>query len=587
MRAQASDSRRSKARCRCALLAGTLIAAMVCLWPASARAQEAEITTSFVETLVPLGAPREHWAMLNGSDTASPDSRHLVYQERKVKDDALMINGEMGDPFREIYGPVFSPDSKRIAWAATKGGPWKLIVNNEVSLKVRTPVSRPMFSPDSARLAIWSREGKSISLIIDKQMGPTFTRVVRDSLRFSRDSVRHAYVAGRDGRWHMVVDGEPGPGYDIIGSMPEFSPDGARLAFAAGDETGWWVVVDGAAQQRYAQIGSQPSFSPDSNHLAYWAQRAADGTWVLVVDGEELAHTVCAAHGGETFSPDAQRIAAVMRQGDGWVVSIDGEAGERWDAIGQASFRFSPDSQRHAYGAMRDGRWTVVVDGEAHELSEAVSLAGMQFSPDSAHFVYAAKRGERWRVVFDGEDQRAFETIVAESIAFSADGGQLVYIAGDASRQFVVRDGEVIAEADEVRSVAFSPSGEHLAWLARDGHRWRMYINGEAGGEAFEGVVNGAKVVFSDPRRCHTLVYRRPGPAFFRLEVTLPGRDTPLAQADAEPAAPAREPDDTDADAPPRLTVKTTKNLTRPTIRLDGPDSTAEVAEVPVMAGDE
>ena len=54
-----------------------------------------------------------------------------------------------------------------------------------------------------------------------------------------------SYMAQKDGKWRMVVDGKEGKAYDSV-SIPAFSPDSRHLAYAALSQQGtWMVVVDG------------------------------------------------------------------------------------------------------------------------------------------------------------------------------------------------------------------------------------------------------------------------------------------------------------------------------------------------------
>ena len=55
-----------------------------------------------------------------------------------------------------------------------------------------------------------------------------------------------AYVAEKGGKRFIVLDGQPGTEYDVVGT-PVFSPDGKRLAYAARKGEKWFVVVDRSA----------------------------------------------------------------------------------------------------------------------------------------------------------------------------------------------------------------------------------------------------------------------------------------------------------------------------------------------------
>ena len=122
---------------------------------------------------------------------------------------------------------------------------------------------------------------------------------VGDSLVFSPDSKRVAYLAGTSGKQILVVDGKEGKAYDetwgVNGEHVVFSPDGRRVAYVAtsgGKRVAYWkdsggkqfVVVDGKPGQAYDEIASVV-FSPDSQHVAYGAK--VGDKWVVVINGKE------------------------------------------------------------------------------------------------------------------------------------------------------------------------------------------------------------------------------------------------------------------------------------------------------------
>ena len=61
---------------------------------------------------------------------------------------------------------------------------------------------------------------------------------------FSPDSRHFVYMAQKDGKWRVVVDGKEGNAYDGV-SIPAFSPDSRHLAYAALSQKTWMIVVDG------------------------------------------------------------------------------------------------------------------------------------------------------------------------------------------------------------------------------------------------------------------------------------------------------------------------------------------------------
>lgn len=109
------------------------------------------------------------------------------------------------------------------------------------------------------------------------------TRINDQSVVFSANGQRVAYVVGSIG--HMfVMDGDaPGPTYDEV-NFPVLSPDGKRLAYTARREKKWFSVVDGKEGKSYDQV-AEIVFSPGGQRLAYTVQR--NNKWLVVVDDTE------------------------------------------------------------------------------------------------------------------------------------------------------------------------------------------------------------------------------------------------------------------------------------------------------------
>jgi hypothetical protein len=240
---------------------------------------------------------------------------------------------------------IFSPDSKRVAYAAVAGENW------------RVPAG-------------WF-------VVADRKEGKTYHRIDNNTLFmtnadriFSSDSKRLAYVARPPvgGDWAVVLDGkEVDKHRNIMPGTLTFSPDSKRLAYVNGRRYGAVVVVDEKDGKRYAGARSvgAPIFSPDSKRLAYVAQRLSrmpNGesrqTLFLVVDGKEEKKYSIARGCTPVFSPDSKRLAYAARMGNKSFVLVDGKRGKRYDRIftpaGGTIIFDSPD--RLHYLAMRGNR---------------------------------------------------------------------------------------------------------------------------------------------------------------------------------------------------------------------------------------
>jgi hypothetical protein len=135
----------------------------------------------------------------------------------------------------------------------------------------------PIFSPDSRRLAYiahrWdSWQGMNVDfVVVDGRVYGPYDRI-ESGPAFSPDSRHFAFIGFREREVHVVVDGVDGPVYDGVYSLA-FSPDSRHLAYLACRGRQVYVVVDGnETEARYKQVlereDSKVVFSgPDSFHI--------------------------------------------------------------------------------------------------------------------------------------------------------------------------------------------------------------------------------------------------------------------------------------------------------------------------------
>ena len=447
---------------------------------------QAQSKSPFRERLIPLSVVPKGWTVATGSFLASPDATRVAV---KVSRDgggfqkAVMVDQVLNEVGPVSYGPVFSLESNQVAMVSSHGGQGLLNVNGVKTSRTPDPVAEPVFSPDGQRVAYIGRAG----------------------------SERLVYVDGRSGT--VCYD-------EILSDSLFFSPDSKHFAFVARRGDAWFVVVNGQEGSAYAQVAA-PVFSPNSQRFAYWAMNDAR-VWVMVTDGQENPLVTVRKQAGLSFSPDSSQLVGFGRRHNRWHVITDDRFDEGHDALGLGSLTFSPDSRHIAYAAMDDGRWTVVVDGFVVGDFEGLLAGSFRFSGDSSRLGYVAKGPDGWFAMINNDKHRPFDHISAKSLQFSPDSLRFAYVAkNDSERVTVVVDGYRWGICDGVEDLKFSPDSASVVWVERRGHTSRVVVDGAPGAQSFDQLVPGASLVFDDPGALHTLVYKRPGPVFFRYEAQL------------------------------------------------------------------
>lgn len=341
-------------------------------------------------------------------------------------------------------------------------------VSTETALTMPNPAKLDtlIFSPDGKRLAfIQEKDGKD-NVVLDGVAGKAYDTIrapweltgngalttTRPGVFFSPDSKHAAFAAIVDSHWVMVLDGQPGAPYDEV-EMPVFSADSAHLAYKARSGDNWCVVVDGQPGKAYAGIGASEGvmgernappllISPVGGHVAYAA--------TLNAESLEAVGSTC--------------------------VVLDGKEDLAYDRI--YDLTFSQDGKHLAYVAEKNRMSFVVTDGQ-----EGPSYAKVGFpvlSPNGERLAYLASADrKRYFVVADGQPGAPYENV--KPVSFSPDGRHYYYVAQTDGRQCMVVDGREGAQYTQVFYPVFSPNSKHAAYMAVEGKFWCIVLDGAPG----------------------------------------------------------------------------------------------------------
>src|SRR5262249_42739763 len=114
-------------------------------------------------------------------------------------------------------------------------GVWRIVVDGkEVEEYGRILGTAPIFSPDSKRVAYVAVMQGEMFVVVDGKKDRSYDAIAQNHPIFSADSKRVAYMAKRRDKYVVVLDGQEGNEYDGIGKgCPIFSPDSKRVAYEA------------------------------------------------------------------------------------------------------------------------------------------------------------------------------------------------------------------------------------------------------------------------------------------------------------------------------------------------------------------
>jgi len=344
------------------------------------------------------------------------------------------------------------------------------------------------YSSDSKGLAYVAVRTTGPGLVVNgEEQPPAPDLMTASDLRFLPGAKSVAYVVAQGKSKRLVIGGQAQPkNEELVPRTLTFTADGRHWAYAARADGKWVVVVDGAEVARFDQLGQLPQLSRDG---ARWACAGLRGRDVVVVtpDGETTV-TGNMALGSLVLSDDGRHIAYIAGTDGAWRVTVDGRADPTNTDIANGRVAFSPDGTHYAYAAMVGGTLQDQAEGQPPRRVGALHIAMLDgrpgptydlisdgtpiFSPDGAHLAYTARRGDKGYAVLDGRELPTGSNSSGEALRFSPDSQHLAYAVFDDQGQHIAIDGDVGPAVETV--IQGGPTwvgSDALTYLALKGDR--------------------------------------------------------------------------------------------------------------------
>lgn len=420
----------------------------------------------------------EYMGIKAGTPVFSYDSKHMAYIAKKSdKSWVIVLDGKEGKAHDLISPPIFSHDSRHCAYIAQNKNRFCVVLDGKEGpyFEAMSKTAIPIFSPDSAHFAYVSiDEKKKMNLVVDQKILSSADIIA--SLSYSPDSRQLAYAEQVKNKCILVINERPsqGPGYDGIYSIA-FSPDAKNVVCIAQNNDKSFLLKDGKEYGPYDMVATPVFFSPDSKRLIYVAKK---GNEFLLIEDNVIKERSHGMFEKMLFSSDSKRFAYTFHLNDKSVMVVDNNKSKGYDAIG--SFSFSRDSKHFAYKAGKGKKIMFVYDGVEGPLFDEIGEA--LISDDSAHYAYAEKDKDMWKVVVDGRAGLAYPFVVHPM---------------------------------------FSPDSSHIVYLAlKNDKNYVFIVDHKEGEERFDGFLAETPIVFESPISLHTIVITS-GPQFALFKIKI------------------------------------------------------------------
>ncbi|MFW5836739.1 MAG: electron transfer complex subunit TmcD [Desulfovibrionaceae bacterium] len=222
---------------------------------------------------------------------------------------SLAVDGKAWDKtFMNVWTPVFSPDSRRVAAQARLNHyEYSLAVDGGLWPETYQMIWEPVFNASTGQIAAPVRLGGKWGMALDGLMAwkPKFLQCWQP--RFSRDGKRLAAIVATDyGAFTVAIDAKPWAWTLPVLDDLVLSDDGSSAAARGkdGDEK-WTILQNGAPWHHRYDMVFTPAISPDGAFVA--AKVEKKGRYRIAVNGHELEQTFETAW-DPTFSPDGTKV---------------------------------------------------------------------------------------------------------------------------------------------------------------------------------------------------------------------------------------------------------------------------------------
>ncbi|ACH38177.1 lipoprotein, putative [Citrifermentans bemidjiense Bem] len=344
----------------------------------------------------------------------SPDGQHVAYgvtvQEKQRR---IVWDGREGDVYVDVWNPVFSPDNRHIAYIAQIGEDSHIVVDGSITGAYPSLLSgNPVFAADASHVAFHltpGAGGKGRLVVASRDLKHLKSwDCVNHEMVLDADRTRAAAVVPAEGKQRAVIvsllnpeEIKEGPLYEEVTGLT-LSPDGASFAYVAVKEGRRYLVLDGKEEPLPEGEMRQPPVVKPGGKGAGIILTTGKGFRLHPGFGGGKDGRSYQEAAGLIYSKDGSQTAYLARREKSIFAVVNGKESPGYDMI--VTPKFSPDGRFLVCRARKDGRRFVVVldrDGKVvREHPRYEMVFDVTFTPDGKSVAYGIKEGRQlaWEV---------------------------------------------------------------------------------------------------------------------------------------------------------------------------------------------
>jgi hypothetical protein len=438
--------------------------------------------------------------------------RHVLWSQKSGDQHTVWLDGkQVGGTYQQVHrmGLRGEAEDLHVIMAGKRRGKWVALYDGQERTAEYDEITTVDVGPGGHPLIVGGCRAKKCHLIMDgKETGPEFEGI--GSPDFNLKSGHYVYFGKRNKKWVAILDGrEIGPEMDDYGNF-SWGPEGRLMAVAAQMGKKYTWIVDGSPGPLFDVIG-EVAFSPDGRHYAFGGARVKSGfgskevRGSMVVDGKESEET----WKGEGLTGNWTVVFGSYRYVLKGIKSLSA------DFHGVSDPVFTADGSLVFAKRLGNGNVVVHFGGRAGPALDDV-MSSIVISGDGKHVAYVGRQGDSFLDVRDQTPGVSFpgkrEVSFVGWIAINKDGTRVAYEIVRGGTQFkagttrralrrVVIDGKGGREYDShnLMPSRFSDDGNHYAYAVHgaQGDRDRMILD-DVEGPLYDDIFNWTR--FLDER---------------------------------------------------------------------------------------